>query len=160
MGAKRGNVWLAVAGLVIAESGKWLVVKKNYGGLKGKWSLPAGFVEEGETVDEAVLREVREETGVSCKVEGLVGVRTGVIKDQISDNMLIFLLKPESETVAVQDSELSDARFASPEELLADPDSSVLIEYFLKLGLSAPKPVHEGINPGQQFGYTAYKLFY
>ena len=56
---KRGKVWLAVSGLVATKDGRWLFVKKKYSGLKGKWSLPAGFVNEGETVDEAVKRSVR-----------------------------------------------------------------------------------------------------
>lgn len=38
--------------------------------VKGKWSLPAGFVNEGETVDEAVKREVLEETGIVAHVKG------------------------------------------------------------------------------------------
>jgi ADP-ribose pyrophosphatase YjhB (NUDIX family) len=58
---KRGNVWLGVSGLVVNKKGEWLVVKKRYGGLKGKWSLPAGFVEGNETADEAVIRETLEE---------------------------------------------------------------------------------------------------
>ena len=68
---KRGKVWLAVSGLVKSTEGQWLVVKKRYGGLKGKWSLPAGFVDEGETADEAVIREVKEETGIDCTVKGI-----------------------------------------------------------------------------------------
>ena len=65
------HVWLGVCGLVIADDGKWLVVKKTYGGLKGKWSLPAGFVQPGETADEAVVREVKEETGIETEVTTL-----------------------------------------------------------------------------------------
>ena len=64
------NVWLAVSGLVISDKGEWLVVNKRYGGLKGQWSLPAGFVKNDETVDEAVVREVLEETGIQTEIEG------------------------------------------------------------------------------------------
>ena len=62
----RGKVWLGVAGVAVNELGQWLVVKKAYSGLKGRWSLPAGFVNAGETVDEAVVRELKEETGIDC----------------------------------------------------------------------------------------------
>jgi 8-oxo-dGTP pyrophosphatase MutT (NUDIX family) len=156
---KRGKVWLAVSGLLKSSDGKWLVVKKRYGGLKGQWSLPAGFVEEGETADEAVMREVKEETGITCKVKGLIGLRTGVIKEVVSDNMLVFLLEPtENERVQHQEYELYEARFIAPEALLGDENASILLKYLLNQEVAAI-PCIDGLNPGDQFGYTAYKLF-
>jgi ADP-ribose pyrophosphatase YjhB (NUDIX family) len=157
---KRENVWLGVAGLVINDDGDWLVVKKRYGGLKGSWSLPAGFVEEGETADQAVVREVIEETNVECSVQGLLGVRTGVIRDSISDNMLIFLLCPlPNQKVVAEESELYVAKYLNPVELAKDPDSSVLLKYLLSLPKHETRAGAEGIDPGQHFHYTAYKLF-
>ena len=38
------------------------------------WSIPGGGVEPGESVSQAVTREVREETGIDCEVSGLVGI--------------------------------------------------------------------------------------
>ncbi|MFJ7728225.1 NUDIX domain-containing protein [Neobacillus sp. NPDC097160] len=157
---KRGKVWLAVSGLVKSSEGHWLVVKKRYGGLKGKWSLPAGFVEEGETADEAVIREVKEETGIDCTVKGLIGLRTGVIKEEISDNMILFLLEPIKEGKIIhQEHELYDARFMAPEELLLEKDASILLHYLITENASLIRQGIDGINPGDQFGYTAYKLF-
>jgi mutator protein MutT len=40
----------------------------------GKWSFPAGFVERGEAVESAAIREVREETGVSIELGPLIGL--------------------------------------------------------------------------------------
>jgi ADP-ribose pyrophosphatase YjhB (NUDIX family) len=160
---KRGNVWLAVAGLVVNTSGEWLVVKKKYGGLKGKWSIPAGFVEANETVDQAVVREVLEETGISCHVQGILGVRSGVIKDKISDNMIIFSLKMKGEgeqTVIPQEDELYEAEFKSPEELKNDEQTSVLLRYYMEMQENQLTSMNENINPGDHFGYTSYKLFY
>lgn len=156
---KRGHVWFAVSGLVISPDGKWLVVKKKYGGLKGKWSLPAGFVNAGETADEAVIREVKEETGVDCVVKGLIGLRTGVINEQVSDNMVLFLLEADPKsTIGIQERELFDVKFIHPQELEKEEDASVLVKYMLDLSPTM-LGAHEGINPGDQFGYTAYKLF-
>ncbi|MEH7334161.1 NUDIX hydrolase [Neobacillus drentensis] len=157
---KRGKVWLAVSGLVISKEGQWLVVKKRYGGLKGQWSLPAGFVEIGETADEAVIREVKEETGIDSTVKGLIGLRTGVIKEEISDNMIVFLMEPTSEEKIVhQENELYEARFMAPEELLKEKDASIILHQIIKQKESCIKPGIDGLNPGDQFGYTAYKLF-
>jgi ADP-ribose pyrophosphatase YjhB (NUDIX family) len=157
---KRGKVWLAVSGLVKSEDGKWLVVKKRYGGLKGQWSLPAGFVEPGETADDAVIREVREETGLQCRVKGMIGLRSGVIKGDISDNMIIFSLEQTGMGLLKhEEHELYEARFIAPEELLHEKDASILLHYLIRQNQTAMMQGIEGINPGDQFGYTAYKLF-
>jgi ADP-ribose pyrophosphatase YjhB (NUDIX family) len=157
---KRENVWLGVAGVVTSEDGRWLVVKKRYGGLKGSWSLPAGFVDEGETADQAVLREVKEETGLECTITGLLGLRTGVIRESISDNMLVFLLAPLPEqSVAAQESELYDAKFMTADELKADPDTSMLLHYLLSKPIGQVVTGKAGMDPGEQFHYSAYKLF-
>ncbi|MFP7297400.1 NUDIX domain-containing protein [Neobacillus niacini] len=158
---KRGKVWLAVAGLVKSSSGQWLVVKKRYGGLKGKWSLPAGFVDKGETADEAVIREVKEETGIDCVVKGMLGLRTGVLSEEISDNMLVFLLEPLDEgAIQHQENELYEARFIAPEELLAEKDASILLHFLINQSESVIKKGYDGLNPGDHFHYSSYKLFF
>lgn len=156
----RGKVWLAVSGLVQSPSGKWLVVKKKYGGLKGKWSLPAGFVDKGETADEAVLREIKEETGIDCVIKGLIGLRTGVINGEVSDNLLLFELEAIGNLkIEHQDAELFEAKFLAPEELLHDREASILLRYLIEQKATTIKPCIDGVNPGNQFNYTAYKLF-
>jgi 8-oxo-dGTP diphosphatase len=152
----RGKIWLAAAGLLIDDDGKWLVVKKRYGGLKGKWSIPAGFVDAGETVDEAVVREVFEETGILGEVVSILGIRSGVIKETISDNMIVFLLKKRKGALMSASSEIECAAFLTPDELQSDPDTSLMIHYFMK---EKNKIIEDKINPGDVFGYTSYKIF-
>ncbi|MCM3737686.1 NUDIX hydrolase [Bacillus cytotoxicus] len=157
--SERGKVWLAVSGLVITSDGRWLVVKKKYGGLKGEWSLPAGFVNEGETIDQAVQREVLEETGIATSVKGIMGVRSGVIQGEVSDNMIIFLLEPKGEDIIIQERELSEGEFLFPKDIIHDENASVLIKYLLE-AMPAPLLQMDGtLNPGEQFGYTAYNVF-
>ncbi len=159
MANKRGNVLIAVSGVVENENGDWLVVKKKYGGLKGKWSFPAGFVDEGETLDEAILREILEETGIEAEVQGVIGIRSGVIQDKISDNMIIFKLKAYTSIVIVQEDELFDAAFISPKLLKDDENSSLLLKSFAEEIFGKILYKIEGLNPGDQFGYTSYRLF-
>ncbi|KZE67708.1 NUDIX hydrolase [Fictibacillus phosphorivorans] len=151
----RGHVWLAAAGLLIDDDGRWLVVKKSYGGLKGKWSIPAGFVDSGETVDEAAVREVFEETGIKGEVCTILGIRSGVIKETISDNMVVFLLKKESGSLLQHSEEIEEAAFMTPEELRADPSTSLMVHYFMDKKQSF---IEDKINPGDIFGYTTYKI--
>lgn len=156
---KRGNVWIAVSGVVENENGDWLVVKKKYGGLKGKWSFPAGFVDEGETLDEAIVREILEETGIEAEVQGVIGIRSGVIQYKISDNMIIFKLKAHTSRVIVQEAELFEAAFISPELLKNDENSSLLLQSFAEEAFEKILFKIDGLNPGEQFGYTAYRIF-
>lgn len=157
--SKRGNVWLAVSGIVENENGEWLVVKKKYGGLKGMWSFPAGFVNQGETIDEAVLREVKEETGISAIINGVVGIRSGVIGEHISDNMIIFFLTAKTTEILVQERELEEAIFMKSDDLKDNPKASNLIKdlAFRKIELKLIKYDH--FHPGNQFGYRSYTLF-
>ncbi|PJK17247.1 NUDIX hydrolase [Chryseomicrobium excrementi] len=158
---ERGNVWLGVAGIVINTKGEWLVVQKRYGGLNGKWSLPAGFVEGTETVDQAVLREIKEETGIDAQVIQLIGFRSGVIKEKISDNMAIFFLRPvDPEQVPdPQLDELYEAKWMTPQQLLEDERTTSMIKVFLKVNQEAGFETREGLDPGPVFGYSSYKLF-
>lgn len=159
----RGFVWLGVANLVVNSKGEWLVVKKKYSGLKGFWSLPAGFVKEAETVETAAIREVLEETGIEVDVQGLIGFRSGVINDTISDNMAIFYSKPIDEDVSVvpQEKEIEVVAWLKPEQLAHDSLSSTMLrEMALNRVEQHILPVIKGTDPGSQFGYTAYQLYF
>jgi 8-oxo-dGTP pyrophosphatase MutT (NUDIX family) len=107
-----------------------------------------------------VIREVREETGLECSVKGMIGLRSGVIKGEISDNMIIFLLEQTGTGLLKhEEHELYQACFIAPEELLHEKDASILLHYLIQQKQAAIMEGIEGVNPGNQFGYTAYKIF-
>ena len=64
---------VCVGAVAIDDNRLLLVRRKNEPGL-GSWSVPGGRVEPGETVQEAVVRELLEETGVEGVCTGLIGV--------------------------------------------------------------------------------------
>ncbi len=66
------------AGALVARDGQLLLNRRDIAPGLGKWGLPAGYVELGEPVEEAAIREVFEETGLRVRLEGLVGVYTNV----------------------------------------------------------------------------------
>lgn len=51
-------------GAIIEKEGKVLLTKRNVEPFRGCWCLPGGHLEPGETSEEAIVREVREETGL------------------------------------------------------------------------------------------------
>lgn len=83
--------FIGVGGVVIHEN-KVLLVKLTYGPAKGKWLIPGGMVDPGETLGEAVKREIKEETGVQVKPIGIISVRSMVrSNDGLTDLYCIFL---------------------------------------------------------------------
>ena len=69
-------------GAVIVCDGKILLVKRGSEPGKGKWSIPGGIVELGETVKEAIAREVEEETGLRVEAHSLIDVVNDLEPDE------------------------------------------------------------------------------
>jgi 8-oxo-dGTP diphosphatase len=59
---------------VIQRSGKVLMIRRANDPGHGLWSMPGGYVDRGEVVEEAATREVREETGLEVEIERLIGL--------------------------------------------------------------------------------------
>ena len=64
---------LAVDAVILFQEGIVLIKRENPP-YQGCFALPGGFVEIGETVEDAVAREAREETGLAIDLMGLVGI--------------------------------------------------------------------------------------
>ena len=69
------------AGAVIFVDGRVVLIRRRYEPLAGQWSLPGGTVEIGETLEAAVAREVREETGLLVDVGPVVEVFDRILLD-------------------------------------------------------------------------------
>lgn len=57
-----------VVGCLIKKDDKYLLVQENQESARGLWNLPAGHVDKDESLEEAALREVKEETGFDVKL--------------------------------------------------------------------------------------------
>jgi len=82
---------LGVGALILAE-GKILLVERGREPLKGYWSLPGGAVETGELLEDAMRREVREETGVEVEVLCLLEIFERIMHDARGNTEYHFVL--------------------------------------------------------------------
>ncbi|HLY40082.1 MAG TPA: NUDIX hydrolase [Terracidiphilus sp.] len=68
-------------GAVIVDRGRVLLVRRGHEPLLGKWSLPGGLIEVGETLQSALVREVREETGLVVEPVELIELIDSIHRD-------------------------------------------------------------------------------
>jgi len=101
----------AVACFVEDENGNVLLVKRGVEPQKGKWSLPAGFVEIDETPAEAAVRELEEETGICGEADRLIGVYLQESKNYGSVLTVGYSMKIKGGTLAAG-SDVTDVRFS------------------------------------------------
>ena len=109
---------LPVALAVAVKDKKFLLIKRGIPPKKGVWGFPSGFIESGETAEEACLRELREETGVSGEVIKLIGVVRREDKEIYGDMLIVqYLVKVKGGKLAPREDEVEDARFFDIAEL-------------------------------------------
>lgn len=116
------NPALAVDAVVI-KNGRVLLIRRRNDPYKGKLALPGGFVEYGERTEDAVLRELREETGMEGRVRGLVGVFSDPGRDPRGHVVgIAYLIEPRSEEVKAGDDavECEWARIENARDLAFD----------------------------------------
>lgn len=66
---------------IVHKDAKIVVIRRRNDPFKGAYALPGGFVDYGESLEDCVVREVREETGLRTQVAGLVGVYSAPGRD-------------------------------------------------------------------------------
>ena len=104
---------LGAAAIILNGSGQVLLVKHTYGRLN--WELPGGMVERGEGPEAAVLREVREETGLDVELKNLAGYYYEPAEDRFH-----FVFRCETSGVVLpmpSSSEISECRYWSVDDL-------------------------------------------
>ena len=125
MGPTRGareypdRPWVGV-GVVVWRDDEILLVRRAKPPRVGEWSIPGGAQSLGETVFEAAIREVREETGVTIRPSGIVTVVDSIIRDAEQRPQFHYTLVEISaewmagQAVAADD--VDDVRWVTPAE--------------------------------------------
>lgn len=102
-----------VIGIVQKEGNVLIVKRKNKEG-ELLWQFPGGKVEQNETVEEAVVREIKEETNLKVSIDTLIGQR---IHPYTKKTMAYFGLNYISEEVLIAEAELDEYMWVKPDEL-------------------------------------------
>jgi len=79
-------------GAVVICDGKILLEKRKNEPGKGKWSIPGGLVELGENVEQTVIREVKEETGLEVEKPEHIDVVDNVVRDENGEVKYHFVI--------------------------------------------------------------------
>src|SRR5579864_4292763 len=135
---------LVGVGAIIIEEGRVVLVKRGHPPLEGKWSIPGGVLEVGETLRKAVVREALEETGLAVEPGELLGVFERVLPDEQGRMkyhyvLIDFLCRPVAGELAAGD-DADEARWFRRDELaplqLARETEEVILKGFEKAAAS------------------------
>lgn len=112
---KKSVSWIGVvAGSVIKDNNKYLLVQEKQKKAFGLWNLPAGYVDNGETIEQAAVREAKEEVGVDIELIKEIAIYhediSRSVKHAFQAKMIGGELKPQPD-------EILDARWLTYEEV-------------------------------------------
>jgi 8-oxo-dGTP diphosphatase len=105
----------AAGGVVISEGRVALIHRPKY----DDWSLPKGKLDAGESWEEAALREVREETGVPCRLLDELPAACYADNRGRPKTVRYWRMEPDGEPGKIDGSEVDELRWVAPAEALA-----------------------------------------
>lgn len=119
---------LAVAVLIEREGRMLMGRRSRRSASPGKWSFPAGYVDRGERVEDAAVREVREETGLDVRLDGLLGLYSASGDPVV---LAVYVATPVGGTLAPADdlTELAFFPFDDPPEPAFAHDPLIIADW-------------------------------
>lgn len=136
-------------GAVVVHEGRVLLIRRGKQPLLGRWVVPGGTLELGETLEEALVREVAEETGLEVRPLAFLTAFDRIQRDE--DGRVLYhyvILDYLCERLSGEpraNSDALDARFASPGELsgLSLPPKAleVVLDGLRRAGVPLPDPL-------------------
>ncbi|HWL06088.1 MAG TPA: NUDIX hydrolase [Xanthobacteraceae bacterium] len=116
--------FLAASAMVLRE-GRLLLVRRARPPAHGLFTFPGGVVEIGETVEEALIREVAEETGLTVEPLALAGHRDVIVRDEAGrvhrHFVIVAFLTKWIAGEPVLNEELAEYRWVAPEDVASLP---------------------------------------
>lgn len=103
--------------VLVEKDGKYLLGKRNKENLKGYWIIPGGGVSWGETIKEAAVREIKEETGLDIELVRFLGHKEVMNLPEDYHTVVFFHLARATSGELKPSDDLSDAGFFSISEM-------------------------------------------
>ncbi|MFA6391309.1 MAG: NUDIX domain-containing protein [Patescibacteria group bacterium] len=141
-----------ICGAVVVKDNKFVIVQEAQGLVRGLWNIPAGHLDDEEDLKSAAVREVKEETGLDVKLEGLIGIYQH--KSLHGNNVVGFYFKASvlGGELLINPVEILDSKWVTFEEFLNYPENIVralllktVIKDYLDHG-SVDNRINSGIN--------------
>lgn len=134
------NPSIGAVAVIFDDNDRLLVVRRSKEPAKGTWHIPGGFVEVDESIEQAIIREVKEELNIDIKVEEyLFSIPNRYQYKEIEKYPLDFFFKckiVDMSNLKIDLSENSEYAFLKPEDIkIADfglPSIRKAIEYYYK----------------------------
>ncbi len=135
-------------GAVVIDAGRVVLIRRAKEPLRGRWVVPGGTVELGETLEQAVVRELKEETGLDVRPLALVTAFDRISREagRVSYHYVIvdFLCERIGGRLEAGDDAL-EAILARPDELsgleLPPKALEVVLDGFRRAGVPLPDPL-------------------
>ena len=120
------------------DQGRLLLIKRGHAPAAGLWSLPGGRIEPGETDAEALVREMREETGLVIDPAQLIGTVRRPARDGVVFDIRDYAATVTGGTLCPGD-DAADARWVDARELQSLPVTAGLVDALTDWGVLAEK---------------------
>jgi len=119
--------YVIVVGAIVEKDGKILLVQEKQPRAYGLWNTPAGWLESGENPIDGAIREVKEETGLEIKINGLLGIYIGrsIHDPNLTVNKIVFRASLIGGELKIPKDELLDIKWFEPSEALAMKDTQL-----------------------------------
>lgn len=147
--------WSYSVGGVVIRDGAVLLVRHTYGAANGKLLIPGGFLQIGEMPDAAVLREVREETGVLATAKSLLAMRFTAQEAWYA----VFMMEYISGEPVSDGDENSEALFMPVEEAVLREDLTDFSRRVIKAATSGAKVLDRSEFCSAKFAPDQYALY-
>jgi ADP-ribose pyrophosphatase YjhB (NUDIX family) len=130
---------------VADPAGRLLALRRAHEPCLGRWDLPGGFVDAGEAPADAILREIREETGLTAELGGVIGAYTSIYGETGRHTVDVgFLARVRDTAHMVLSDEKSDAGWFALDDF---PDPAFAGERAGLADLKASRPSWTSPSP-------------